>query len=226
MVRVWLLCIRVTVSRIRRGRGLPRWTWMHEVILTGMKREFVRLAPLSWDLQRRTWRAIALPAFAVRGARFERTALAGRDAVWVTPNDVPRDRPKEEGATVLYLHGGAYLFGTIDEYLDFAMRIGREAHARAVVVDYRLAPEHPFPAALELRGLPPMLVQVGGAEMILDQVVAFAGRAREAGVDARLRVWEDCFHDWPLFASLLDDGKRAVEETGAFVRQVTGSDGG
>jgi acetyl esterase/lipase len=122
---------------------------MHEVILTGMKREFVRLAPLSWDLQRRTWRAIALPAFAVRGARFERTALAGRDAVWVTPNDVPRDRPKEEGATVLYLHGGAYLFGTIDEYLDFAMRIGREAHARAVVVDYRLAPEHPFPAALD-----------------------------------------------------------------------------
>jgi acetyl esterase/lipase len=286
-----------------------------------MKREFMRLAPLPWPLQRRTWRAIALPSFAIRGARFERTTLAGMDAVWITP----RDLPKGSGTVVLYLHGGAYLFGTIDEYRDFASRIARVAHARAVVVGYRLAPEHPFPAALDdavaaysalldsgiagarlvvagdsaggglaasllvalrdrglpppagavlvspwvdlaarggtlvthqqhdffnpelvehwartvlagadetdprasparadLRSLPPLLVQVGGAEMILDQVVAFAGLARAAGVDTRLRVWEDCFHDWPLFAAVLGDGTRAVEEIGAFVREVSG----
>jgi acetyl esterase/lipase len=287
-----------------------------------MKREFARLAPLPWALQRRTWRAIALPSFAVRGARFERTKLAGMEAEWITP----RDLPNHSGTTVLYLHGGAFLFGTIDEYRDFASRIAREAHARAVVVGYRLAPEHPFPAALDdmvaafsallasgiaassivvagdsaggwltasllvalrdrglplpagavlvspwvdlaarggtlvthqkhdfftpeliehwarsvlagadetdprasparadLHGLPPLLVQVGGAEMILDQVVAFADRARVAGVDARLRVWEDCFHDWPLFAAVLGDGKRAVEEIGVFVREVRGA---
>jgi len=326
MVRVWAAAITVTLARMRRGRGLPRWTWTHEVILTGMKREFVRLAPLSWSLQRRTWRAIALPSFAVRGARFERTRLAGMEAEWITPRGVPRDPPTRDETVVLYLHGGAYLFGTIDEYRDFASRIAREAHARAIVLDYRLAPEHPFPAALDdaiaayaallasgivaarvvvagdsagggltasllvalrergmpqpagavlvspwvdlaarggtlvthqshdffspelvehwartvlggadatdprasparadLHGLPPMLVQVGGAEMILDQVVAFADRARAGGVDARLRVWEDCFHDWPLFAAVLADGRGAVEEIGAFVREVTAS---
>ncbi|MGO9835262.1 MAG: alpha/beta hydrolase [Polyangiaceae bacterium] len=319
MLRVWATVVRVTMARLRRGRGLPRWTWVHEVVATGMKLEFARLAPLPWPVQRRTWRAIALPSFAIRGARFERTKLAGMEAEWVTPRDLSDDT----GTVVLYLHGGAYLFGTIDEYRDFASRIAREAHARAVVVGYRLAPEHPFPAALDdalaaysalvdsgigatrivvagdsagggltasllvalrdrglplpagavlvspwvdlaarggtlvthqrhdffnpelvehwartvlagadatdprasparadLHGLPSLLVQVAGAEMILDQVVAFAERARAAGVDARLRVWEDCFHDWPLFAAVLGDGRRAVEEIGAFVREV------
>jgi acetyl esterase/lipase len=289
-----------------------------------MKREFVRLAPLSWSLQRRTWRAIALPSFAVRGARFERTRVAGMDAEWVIPRDLPRDPRRHDETVVLYLQGGAYLFGTIEEYRDFASRIACEAHARAIVLDYRLAPDHPFPAAhddavaayaallasgipaarvvvvgdsaggglaasllvtlrergmplpagavlvspwvdiaasggtlvthqshdffspelvehwartvlagadatdprasparADLHGLPPLLVQVGGAEVILDQVVAFTDRAHAAGVDARLRVWEDCFHDWPLFAALLADGRRAVEEIGGFVREVT-----
>jgi len=322
--RVWAAAIAVTLARIRRGPARPRWTWAHELIVTAMKREFARLAPLAWPLQRRTWRAIALPSFAVRGARFKRTRLAGMEAEWITPRDLPRDQQAHEGTTLLYLHGGAYLFGTIDEYRDFASRIAREAHARALVVGYRLAPEHPFPAALDdaiaaytalldsgipasrivvagdsagggltasllvalrdrgvtlpagavlvspwvdlaarggtlvahekhdfftpqlvehwartvlagadetdprasparadLRGLPPLLVQVGGAEMILDQVAEFADRARTAGVDTRLRVWEDCFHDWPLFAAVLGDGRRAVEEIGAFVREVT-----
>jgi len=325
MLRVWATAGAVTVARVRRGRGLPRWTWTHELIATGLRREFARLAPLPWPVQRRTWQAIALPPVAVRGARFERGNLSSLEALWITPHDLPRDRPEEHGTTLLYLHGGAYLFGTIDQYRDFASRVAREARARAVVVGYRLAPEHPFPAALDdaiaaysallesgiaaahvvvagdsagggltasllvalrerglplpaggvlvspwvdlaarggtlvahrhdtltpelvehwartalagadgtdprasparadLRGLPPLLVQVGGAEVILDQVVAFADRARAAGVDARLRVWEDCFHDWPLFAAVLGDGRRAVEEIGTFVREVTTS---
>jgi monoterpene epsilon-lactone hydrolase len=322
-LRASAAAIAVTLSRIRRGRGLPRWTWAHEVVLTAMKREFVRLAPLTWASQRETWRAIALPAFAIGGARFERSQLAGRAAEWITPSDLPRDLQGHDAATLLYLHGGAYLFGTIEEYSDFASCIARAARARAVVVDYRLAPEHPFPAALEdavaayeallasglradrivvagdsagggltasllvalrergvplpagavlvspwvdlaasggslvtnephdfftpelvehwartvlagadpadprasparadLHGLPPLLVQVGGAEMILDQVVTFADRARTSGVDVRLRVWEDCFHDWPLFAAVLADGRGAVEQIGAFAREV------
>jgi len=325
MLRVWAAAAAVTAARTRRGRGLPRWTWTHELIATGMKREFARLTPLPWPLQRRTWKAIALPAFAVRGARFERTRIAGMEAEWITPRDLPPDASTQDGTTILYLHGGAYLFGTIDEYRDFVSRIVREARARAIVVAYRLAPEHPFPAALDdavaaysallesgipatsivvagdsagggltasllvalrdrgvampagavlvspwvdlaarggtlvthsphdffapelverwaravlagadendprasparadLRGLPPLLVQIGGAEMLLDQVVTFAERARAVGVDARLRVWEDCFHDWPLFAAVLGDGRRAVEEIGAFVREIRG----
>jgi len=257
----------------------------------------------------------------VRGARFERTRLAGLDAMWVVPRGVARE---VSTPTILYLHGGAYLFGSVDEYRDFLVRVAGACRANAIAVEYRLAPEHPFPAALEdalaayralldsgvdparlvvagdsaggglttsllvalrdrglllpagavlvcpwvdlaarggtlvsnsaydvftpdlverwartvlagadatdarasparadLHGLPPMLVQVGGAEMILDQVVGFAERARAAGVDARLRVWEDCFHDWPVYAPVLADGRRAIDEIGAFVREVT-----
>src|ERR1019366_1128530 len=147
MLRVWAAAGAVTASRVRRGRGLPRWTWTHELIATGMQREFARLTPLPWPLQRRTWKAIALPAFAVRGARFERTRLAGREAEWIAPRDLPRDAPAQDTTTILYLHGGAYPFGTIDEYRDFVSRIAREARARAVVVGYRLPPQHPFPPA-------------------------------------------------------------------------------
>jgi acetyl esterase/lipase len=310
--------IIATAARLRRGRGRPQWSWTHEVIATGMKREHARLAPLPWPEQRRTWRAIALPAFAVRGAHFEPALLGGVDAELITPTGV------SAGASLLlYLHGGAYLFGSSEEYRDFVSRIARASGARAIVLDYRLAPEHPFPSALDdavaayralldsglppsrivvagdsaggglaasllvavrdrnwplpaasvlvspwvdlgarggtldsnapydifspalvehwsrtalaggnpsdpraspakadLRGLPPMLVQVGGAELILDQVVAFSERAGAAGVDVRLRVWEGCFHDWPLFASVLADGRRAVEEIGEFVKEV------
>jgi acetyl esterase/lipase len=77
------------------------------------------------------------------------------------------------------------------------------------------------PAKADLHGLPPLLVQLGGAEVIVDQVMGFVERARSAGVDVKLRLWEDCFHDWPLFAVVLDDGKRAIAEIAEFVREVT-----
>jgi acetyl esterase/lipase len=63
-----------------------------------------------------------------------------------------------------------------------------------------------------------MLVQVGGVEMLRDQVVAFAEKARAAGVDVTLRVWDECIHDWPIYAALLPEGVRAIDEIGDFVR--------
>jgi acetyl esterase/lipase len=50
---------------------------------------------------------------------------------------------------VLYFHGGAYAIGTATLCRDFTWRIGAAAHARVLYFDYRLAPEHPFPAAVE-----------------------------------------------------------------------------
>jgi len=55
----------------------------------------------------------------------------------------------EQNRHVLYLHGGAYVFGRADLYRDFIWRIAKRARAKVVFVDYRLAPEHPFPAAIE-----------------------------------------------------------------------------
>jgi epsilon-lactone hydrolase len=50
---------------------------------------------------------------------------------------------------VLYFHGGGYAFGTAALCRDFTWRIGAAAHACVLYFDYRLAPEHPFPAAIE-----------------------------------------------------------------------------
>jgi acetyl esterase/lipase len=50
---------------------------------------------------------------------------------------------------ILYLHGGGYAIGSSHSHLELAARIGRAAHAQILMVDYRLAPEHPYPAALE-----------------------------------------------------------------------------
>jgi len=60
-------------------------------------------------------------------------------------------------------------------------------------------------------GLPPLLVQVGGAEVLHDQIVAFAQRARTAGVDVTLELEPDMFHDWQLRAAQLPEGARSVE---------------
>jgi acetyl esterase/lipase len=49
---------------------------------------------------------------------------------------------------LLYLHGGAYAFGSPQLYRHFTWRIANAARARVLIIDYRLAPEHPFPAAL------------------------------------------------------------------------------
>ncbi len=64
-------------------------------------------------------------------------------ADWVTlPNSANR-------RVVLYLHGGGYFMGSRRSHRELATRIAREAAARVLVLEYRLAPEHPFPAAVD-----------------------------------------------------------------------------
>lgn len=58
----------------------------------------------------------------------------------------PASRPDRH---VLYLHGGGYLFGSPPIYRDMTWRIANGTRARVICLDYRLAPEHPFPAALD-----------------------------------------------------------------------------
>jgi phosphinothricin tripeptide acetyl hydrolase len=64
-------------------------------------------------------------------------------AEWLTPPGVRQD------AVVLYLHGGGYAIGSTRSHRHLATAIARAAGTRALLLDYRLAPEHPVPAALE-----------------------------------------------------------------------------
>ena len=71
------------------------------------------------------------------------TRVGDLDADWVTmPNSA-------NGRVVLYLHGGGYVMGSRRTHRELVSRIAREAAARVLVLEYRLAPEHPFPAAVE-----------------------------------------------------------------------------
>jgi len=76
------------------------------------------------------------------------------------------------------------------------------------------------PLYADLGGLPPLLVQVGTAETLLDDARRFAARAEEQGVATTLEVWDDMIHVWHAFAMLLPEGQEAIDRIGAFVRRA------
>ena len=74
---------------------------------------------------------------------FTRLDAGGVPAAWVEAPGA------DQGRTMLYLHGGGYVIGSIDTHRELAGRLSQAAAARVLIIDYRLAPEHPYPAAVE-----------------------------------------------------------------------------
>ncbi len=244
----------------------------------------------------------------------------------VEANGVPAEWTTTPGAdpsrVILFLHGGGYVSGSIVSHRAMVAEAGRQAGTRTLALGYRLAPEHPYPAALQdalagyrfllssgiaprhitvagdsagggltvatllslrdtgtplpgcawclspwtdlemtgaslatkaavdpmvqrdyleelasmylagadprdplvsplhadLRGLPPLLVQVGSAETLLDDAVRLAGTAASADVAVTLEAYPDMIHVWPLFHQLLAPGRRALASAGRFVQ--------
>ncbi len=91
-----------------------------------------RTAALSW-----------LVPWPPKGTHVARVELGGVKAIGVAPGGSLGDR------RILYLHGGGHVSGSPVLYRDFIWRIAAAAEARVFILDHRLAPEHPFPAALE-----------------------------------------------------------------------------
>ncbi len=77
------------------------------------------------------------------GVDVERTRVAGLDAEWLQPKE------RMDGKVLLYLHGGAYVLGSCDSHRHLVSHIAGSAGIQALLPEYRLAPEHPFPAAIE-----------------------------------------------------------------------------
>lgn len=71
----------------------------------------------------------------------------------------------------------------------------------------------------DLSGLPPMLLQVGLHEVLLDDARAFARAAEAAGVSAQLEIWPDMVHVWHLFPDYLEQSTRAVENIALFLKR-------
>ncbi|MCS0603546.1 alpha/beta hydrolase [Streptomyces sp. LP11] len=252
------------------------------------------------------------------GIRTRAVTLGEMPAVLVEAADAPK------AGTVLYFHGGSYVVGSPETAMSLTGNLVARTGFRAFSLDYRLAPEHPFPAAIEdglsayralldsgadpsaiafagdsaggglavttclaartaglpmpaavvafspgldmtrtgasmdtkadvdplltregmahtgamylagqdphqpmlspatladLTGFPPMLLQVGTNEVLLDDSTRLATRAREAGVDVILDVTADVPHVFQAFAGTLDEADEALERAALFLGQ-------
>jgi epsilon-lactone hydrolase len=99
-------------------------------------------------------------------AKCEPVSAGGVKAEWITAPNAAADR------AILYLHGGGYIMGSINTHRELIARLSKAAQARVLALDYRLAPEHPFPAPVEdataayrwmlAQGLKPSRIAVAG----------------------------------------------------------------
>ena len=262
--------------------------------------------------------------------RFDNLAdfLPGPDDLISEPVDaggVPGEFISAPGADasrcIYYLHGGGYVIGNVNTHRVLGYDLSKASGARVLSMDYRLAPEHPFPAGLEdavtgyqwlletgvkpehvviagdsagggltvatllalrdrglplpaaavcfspwvdllgegdsmrtraevdpmvqkdallwytglymaggdprdplasplyadLSGLPPILIQVGDAETLLDDSTRLTDRLKAAGVSVELEVWDRMIHVWQLFAPVLSEGREAIDKAGVFI---------
>lgn len=92
---------------------------------------------------RTVWHTLANTLWTASGVDVRRTEFAGMRAEWLTPQAPARRK------VMLYLHGGAYVFGNCATHRQLVSYIARACGVRALVIEYRLAPEHRFPAAIE-----------------------------------------------------------------------------
>jgi len=295
-------------------------TWQSRIILFIM-RVRARLKPFSGTLdiekEREETDTLATSFKPLHPADFVSVSADGVPAEWVVPAGAETER------VLLHLHGGSFIAGSIASHRPLAASIAGACRARALLLGYRLAPEHPFPAGLQdtrraydwllgqgyapgqivlcgdsaggalavglliqlrdegrplpaaavlisplldltfsspstkfnasrdimldlrkealamdlylngvdprdpvasplfadLRGLPPFLIQVGSDEILLSDCTSFDEKARAAGVDVTLEVWDGMQHEWHFAAKLMPEARQAVERIGEFVRR-------
>jgi len=77
------------------------------------------------------------------------------------------------------------------------------------------------PIFADLSGLPPLLIQVGSQEVLLDDAIRLNKAAKKAGVDVSLEVWDGQMHVWQLMAAIVPEGKHAIQVIGTFVKNNT-----
>lgn len=149
--------------------------------------------PFSAPAQRRIIRVLAPLMPGVPSVAYRQVQVGGLPVELVTPED------REEGA-VLFLHGGAFCLGSPRTHRSITSRFARDGRLQLWVPDYRLAPEHPYPAALEdalacydamvAAGIPARSIVLAGdsAGASLALAVAIRLRARGASMPAALAL--------------------------------------
>jgi epsilon-lactone hydrolase len=98
---------------------------------------------LTWEVQRRRLERISRPTFLPRGTKVTDSVLNGVHTELVTTAEARPDH------TVVHFHGGGYCVGSARTALTWAAHLSARAACRVVLPEYRLAPEHPYPAAVD-----------------------------------------------------------------------------
>jgi monoterpene epsilon-lactone hydrolase len=128
----------------------------------------------------------------------EPVSAGGVRAEWISTPGAADD------AAILYLHGGGYVIGSLDSHRHLVVEAGREAGCWALALDYRLAPEHPFPAAVDDalagyryllgRGIRPGRIAIAGDSAGGGLVVGAMVAIRDAGLPQPGCGW--CISPW------------------------------
>jgi monoterpene epsilon-lactone hydrolase len=284
---------------IRRIQSVYR-SWNRETTVTQMRSD--------WDA---AFASCSVPA----SCRV--VSAGGVDGEWIVPANAPQDK------AILYFHGGGFRLGSVASHRDLIARIADASGCRVLAIDYRLAPEHRFPAAPEdalaafswmreqgfaaeniviagdsaggnlvlttmlslrdrreplpaagammspwtdlattgesfqsraaadpihqrsmilalaksylgeggdvsnplasplyadLSGLPPLLIQAGDRETVRDDATMLAAKAKAAGVDAELQVWDGMIHVFQMFQEI-PEAREAIAVIAAFLRR-------
>ncbi len=178
--------LQVTLRRLLRGPLHARWDFRYELAATLMRNISQSLRPLSVLEIRQHGLPSPIPGFLRQSLRHELSSFSGLYAEIFTPRAVRGER------TLLYFHGGGYLLCSPATHRDLVSRLAYVAAARTIVVDYRKAPEHPYPAgiddceqayrALLAEGVPPEQIIVAGDSAGGGLALAVLLRARDAGL--------------------------------------------
>jgi acetyl esterase/lipase len=161
-----------------------------------MKLFYARLFPPEMDIERLR-RGAQQPVFEPlpRGIRWETGQVGGIAGEWITPPNAAKNH------VLLYLHGGGYVVKTPHVHRVLVGRLTRAAGMRAFMADYRLAPEHPFPAAVHdavasYRGLL--------AQGFAPSQLVIAGDSAGGGLAAALLIHlRDCGEPMPAAAGIM-----------------------
>jgi len=136
--RILLGMCRVVARRLARGPLRPSWSLRTELLHMAMRTAFDTW--VEWGIPwARSFEGRRPPA--ARRVRFADVEANGVSAEWFVPEVQTGDR------TILYFHGGGYVTGSTATHRGLIAALAVAAQARVLGVNYRLAPEHPFPAA-------------------------------------------------------------------------------
>jgi acetyl esterase/lipase len=155
----------------------------------------LHVADIDFNRVRRRWRWLTRMMPTALGVRVEADEITGLYVEWLTP------KTRMDGKLLLYLHGGAYVIGGCDMHRQMVSHIARAGRIRALLPEYRLAPEHRFPAAIDdavavFKSLLDMGIQA--------EDIVFAGESAGGGLAlATLLALRDAGDPLPAAAVLL-----------------------